>query len=101
MDLITFNPIHKTHFLLHSLMADTQIKAVNQMYDYIYKLKETMEKKDCVYNNYTIEWYNYEKKNSFKSSFYGRDINNVLHKFYYGKIQERFKIYSIKLNPKA
>ena len=101
MDLITFNPVHKTHFLLHSLSGDTQIKAINKMYDHIYKLKQILgvSKESTSYNSYTVEWYCKAKEKSFKSHFYGSSVEEILHKFYYGKVHESFNILTIKLNP--
>ena len=35
--IVTFNPLHKTHFLLHSITENDKLTAVNQMYNYVYK----------------------------------------------------------------
>ena len=99
LNLITYNPIHKTHFLLHSLTDINKLTVVNKMYDYVYKLKETLSSKDESYCSYSVEWYSRPQEKQFVSSFYGKDMGEVLHKFYYGKIKESLIIYSIKLNP--
>lgn len=99
LNLITYNPSHKTHFLLHSLTDINKLTAVNKMYDYVYKLKEALAPKDESYCSYSVEWYSRPQEKQFVSSFYGKDMGEVLHKFYYGKIKESLIIYSIKLNP--
>ena len=39
LTLITYNPSHKKHFLLHSLEAQTRLMAVKAMYRHIFTLK--------------------------------------------------------------
>jgi len=100
LDLVTYNPKHKTHFLLHSIGAKTKIAALNALYNHIYDLKKTLEKPDSGYINYTIEWSNKfgDRKTRF-SSFYGEDLEDVVKKFYYGKSKKSLNIFHIKLNP--
>ena len=35
LDVVTYNPTHKNHFLLHSLEGTNRIDALNNMYEYI------------------------------------------------------------------
>ena len=88
LNLITYNPTHKTHFLLHSLTDINKLTAVNKMYEYVYKLKETLESKEDSCCSYSVEWYSRPQEKKFVSSFYGKDMGEVLHKFYFGKHKE-------------
>lgn len=99
VDLVTYNPEHKTHFLLHTMGAKTKIGALNALYDHIYKLKETLKDNKNGYLNYTIEWGNKTDSKTRFSSFYGEDLDEIIRKFYYGKTKQSLNIFSIKLNP--
>ena len=66
------------------------------MYNYVYKLKETLSSED---KSYTVEWYAKSKEKSYKSYFSGNNMLEILQKFYYGKHEKSLIIYSIKLNP--
>tara|TARA_Y100001970_G_scaffold264335_1_gene350827 strand:+ start:1204 stop:1653 length:450 start_codon:yes stop_codon:yes gene_type:complete len=102
--VMTYNPSHKTAFFLHSLYAETQKKALENMYDHIFNLKTTLKEKDSPYLNYTVEWYNSKEKKRIKSTFFGKSIQEVISKFFYGKYgkeAEKTPIYSIILNPNA
>jgi hypothetical protein len=59
-----------------------------------------LNKKESQYFNYTIEWYNFEEKR-VKSIFYGKSIQDVIGKFFYGKHgkESNINIYSITLIP--
>ena len=93
LNLITYNPNHKTHFLLHSiptgilrsLPGDVPLNIYVDMYNHIFNLKKTMEKRDSPYLNYTIEWRNNNTQKTERSYFYGNDVNEVMKKFYYKK----------------
>lgn len=95
----TYNPKHKTHFLLHSIIGNNKIDALKEMYNHIYNLKKTLSKKNSPYLNYTIEWYNPDNNKKEHSSFYGENIQEVIYKFFYGKTNDNILIYNIKLNP--
>ena len=99
LDIITYNPKHKTHFLLHSLSAKTAIAALNLLYKHIFELKQTLGKPDSDYVNYTIEWGDKNGGKTRYSSFYGTDAEDVVKKFYYGKSKKSLNIFNIKLNP--
>ena len=99
LDLITYNPEHKTPFLLHSISAHTELAAVNAMYTHIYKLKNTLASPESGYVNYTIEWGDKKDGVARFSSFYGSDVEDIVKKFYYGKSKKSLNIFNIKLNP--
>ena len=101
VDLITYNPVHKTHFLLHKLIADDKISAINEMYDYVYNLKESMKQNNKMYLNYTIEWFNRNEEKKYISNFYGKDMDEIMTKFYYCKSRDSIIIYNISLNSEA
>ena len=99
VDLVTYNPAHKTHFLLHSIGGHTDLTAANALYTHIYNLKKTLEKSDSGYVNYTIEWSDKNGGKTRLSSFYGTDLEDVVRKFYYGKSKKSLNMFNIKLNP--
>ena len=101
--VVTYNPIHKTSFFLHSLYGKTKIEALENMYIHVFNLKETLKKPNSMYLNYTIEWYNDTIKKRVKSSFYGKSLHEVISKFFYGKHEKesQITIYSVVLNPNA
>jgi hypothetical protein len=98
--VITYNPKHKISFFLHSLYGKTKENALENMYDHICNFKNNLNKKESQYFNYTIEWYNFEEKR-VKSIFYGKSIQDVIGKFFYGKHgkESNINIYSITLIP--
>ena len=69
------------------------------MYQHVYKLKNTLTLINSPYSSYTIEWFNKSENKMNNSSFYGRNIEEVLQKFYYGKSRNYYIIYNIRLNP--
>ena len=97
--VITYNPTHQTSFFLHSLMAETKVEALQNMYEHIHNLKHSLGKKDSPYLHYTVEWYNSKLNKKVTSSFYGTKIQDIINKFYYNRHNEKnIIIYSIKLN---
>ena len=99
LELVTYNPKHKTHFLLHSLCEKTKLAAANALYKHIFDLKQTLEKPDSGYVNYTIEWGDKKDGKTRYSSFYGVDLEDVVRKFYYGKSKKALNVFNVKLNP--
>lgn len=99
LDLITYNPTHKTHFLLHSLSAKSPFEAASRMHNHLLQLKEMLEKKNSTLLSYTVQWYSYPEQKTFYSSFYGKNMEEVIAKFYYGKVKSNLSIHNIKLNP--
>lgn len=100
MNLITYNPKHKTHFLLFSIMGESikKLELVTQMYEHVYTLKTTLAEKNSPYVSYTIEWYCDKTKKRETSCFYGENIEQVLIKFNYNH-DKPLTIYSMNLNP--
>ena len=99
LDLITLNPNHNTHFLLHSVYGDDdKLALMTQMYNYVYKLKNSMKTKEKTNLNYTVEWY--DGKKSIKSYFCGKSIEDVIRKFNYGKTVTP-TIFKITLSPNS
>lgn len=98
LKLLTYNPTHKSHFLLHAIESDSKVHCLEKMYDHIFTLKTTLKKKDNPYLIYLIEWYCPDTQKIVKSSFYGDNIEQVLMKFNYGK-QKKLVIYNMKLVP--
>jgi len=43
--VITYNPIHKTHFLLHRIDGINALDALHKMYAHIYNIKELLQQK--------------------------------------------------------
>ena len=68
------------------------------MYNYVYDLKNALKNKPSNFLNYTVEWYNNNKREL--SYFSGRSIEEVVRKFNYGKLTTP-TIFSIKLSPKS
>ena len=99
--VITYNPNHKTSFFLHSLYGETQKKALENMYDNIFNLNNTLKEKNSTYLIYTFELYNSKEQKRVKSTFYGKSIQEVISKFFYGKHgkEAEITIFSITLNP--
>ena len=97
----TYNPKHKTSFFLHSLYGESKVDALEKMYEYIFYLKESLKKEDSQYFNYTVEWYNPKLNRKEKSTFCGKNIQEIVNKFFYGKHrkEDKITIYSIILNP--
>jgi len=99
IDLITYNPVNKTHFLLHSLIRKDKLTALNALYQHIFELKKSLSEKNVSHHSYTVDWYSHPQNKRFISYFYGKDMDEILEKFYYNKLSDSFIIYSIKLNP--
>ena len=100
LNLITYNPKHNTHFLLFSIIENTEdkLELIKQMYEHVYTLRTTLAEKDSPYVSYTIEWYCDKTQKRIKSSFYGETIEQVLIKFNYNH-DKPLTIYSMQLNP--
>ena len=102
LQLITYNPIHETHFLLHQTHGVNGEDALKKMYDHIYNIKELLTaRKDVRFNSYTIEWMKAGVAGTNHSHFYGASVEEIMRKFYYGKNKESYTILSVRLNPKT
>lgn len=98
LSVVTYNPLHNTFFLLHTLKNENKLECLKNMYNYIYDLKTSMKSKKKGFCHYTIEWFCPVQKQKFTSSFCGENLEEILLKFNYGK-KQRLTIYNIKLNP--
>ena len=108
LNLVTYNPIHKTQFLLHTITEEIgDIELLWQekeeietkiLRDMLYYLQQ--RKKHVYY--YTVKW-SYKKDDSnageeFKenvSYFNGNDIQEIINKFFFQKDKDTIIIYSI------
>lgn len=90
--VITINPRHKQSFVFHTTQGFGEIDAVSKMIDYI---KEHHDVK----NTYTIQWA-IDKSSELNTSYFrGKNVYEVLDKFYYGKDITGTIIFNISLNP--
>tara|TARA_B000000437_G_C11501807_1_gene247361 strand:- start:64 stop:480 length:417 start_codon:yes stop_codon:yes gene_type:complete len=98
LDLVTFNPKHNNYFLLHSITkqnlnnnSNVYILILDEMIKYIKEYKNLTL-------NYTIIW-NYKQTNepSKTSYFSGKNIKEVMQKFYYQKEDNSIIVYNINI----
>ena len=102
LKIITYNPTHKTHFLLHQIDGIDMLDTLHKMYDHIYNIKELLQQKsNTKYASYTVEWWHVDKQGVNRSYFYGQNIEEVLKKFYYRKRKDSYTILSVRLNPET
>jgi len=72
LKVITYNPIHKTHFLLHQIDGIDALDTLHKMYDHLYNIKELLQQKsNTKYASYTVEWWHVDKQGINRSYFYG------------------------------
>jgi hypothetical protein len=92
LQLITINPKHEQSFLLHSNMGTDKVDALQKMCEYVgNKYKEE--------SSYTLQWALIGNNTLHTSYFRANNIYEVLDKFYFGREQNSYTIYSINLNP--
>lgn len=92
LKLITVNPRHKQSFLFHQETGFGEMDALHKMLDYVKTHKHSKD-------SYTIQWSLKDGKELHTSYFRGKNIYEVLDKFYYGKDITSTIIFSISLNP--
>lgn len=92
LKLITINPRHKQSFLFHTSNGFGEMDALNKMLEYV---KIHKQYKD----SYTIQWSLNGEEELHTSYFRGKNIYDVLDKFYYGKDITGTIIFNISLNP--
>lgn len=97
LKVITYNPIHKTHFLLHRIDGINALDALHKMYAHIYNIKELLQQ-NTEYTSYKIEWRCVGKQSINHSYFYGQNKEEVMEKFYYRKHRADYTIISMCLN---
>lgn len=102
LKVITYNPIHKTHFLLHQIDGIDAMDTLHKMYDHIYNIKELLQQKSNTrYSSYTVEWWEVDKTGVNYSHFYGQNVEEIMQKFYYHKRKEAYTVLSVRLNPET
>jgi len=105
LDLVTYNPISKEIFLLHRYKHNGLVR-LDELYeillDYVIKITNVIHEKkvEDIGNSYTVIWNGKDGK-SHKSFFCGKNMDEVVTKFYYKKegITENYNILEIKQNP--
>ena len=93
--LLTWNPKHKSTFLVQEIETNSIIQALKQLLRYV---------KDKIRNDeksYTVKWHfkNSDDSKLITSHFYATEIYDLLQKFYYDKNHDDYQIIEIKLNP--
>jgi len=93
--LVTWNPQHKTTFLVREIESFSRIEALNQLLVYVKDKIRDAEKP------YTVKWHlrNSQSTKLVTSHFYAEDVYSLLDKFYYDKNRNDYEIIEIKLNP--
>lgn len=103
-NLATWNPKHKSAFLLHTVTCEMfrDINAWKDMYEYVVNLKNVMSSKvpqsEYPEQHYHVTWHDTEKGKNISSFFWGRNLGEILRKFYFDKGEETV-IYNMKLMP--
>lgn len=92
LHLITYNPRHKQSFLFNTTQGFGELDAVQKMLGYVKDQKLGS-------NNYTIQWALHGEHELHTSYFRGKNMYEVLDKFYYNKDIAGTVIFSISLNP--
>ena len=99
LDLITYNPVHNNFFLLHSIQNAVENFTMEQVY---VTLLESMliyvKKRQQSQIHYAIDWNYKTSTQSAKISYFrGKDMKDILNKFYYEKDIDTIVIYSITM----
>ena len=94
LDLITINPKHDQSFLFHSVNAADKVEALNLMLDYSAKTFRRNQ-------SYTVQWSQRGSGELHTSYFRARDMFDVLNKFYHGREQHDYVLFSLTMNPEA
>lgn len=94
LNLITINPRHEQSFLFHSVKGLNKIEALEKMLEYV----ETHFGEE---NTYTIQWIKVGEDDLHTSYFRGRNVYDILDKFYFERDLTGYRIFSITLNPVA
>lgn len=92
LELTTLNPRHHQTFLFHTTSGFGEMDALNKMVDYVSENKNTK-------STYTIQWAMADTNELHTSYFTGKNIYEVLDKFYYGKAITGTIIFNLSLNP--
>jgi nanoRNase/pAp phosphatase (c-di-AMP/oligoRNAs hydrolase) len=92
LQLATMNPRHQQTFLFHTTQGFGEMDALNKMQEYVQENKNTR-------STYTIQWAMEGINELHTSYFTGKNIYQVLDKFYFGKAITSTIIFNISLNP--
>jgi len=96
LKVITYNPSHKTHFLLHQINGIDALDTLHKMFDHLYNIKDNAN-----YVSYVVEWLYKDIMNINRSLFYGENMDEIMKKFYYRKRKDDYTMLSIRLNPET
>ena len=92
LNLITVNSKHNQSFLFHTTRGLNKVGALSEMLKYSLSYREKE-------NSYSIQWAIRGTSRLETSYFRGKDIYQVLDKFYFGRDRTTIQIYSVSLNP--
>lgn len=92
LNLVTISSRHNQKFLFHRTTGFGEIDVAHKMLDYVKNHRR-------IKNSYTIQWCVAGEKELHTSYFRGKDIYDVLDKFYFGKDINSTIIFHISLNP--
>jgi hypothetical protein len=92
--LITYNPIHHEQFVLKKEIAANPEQGLQKMLEYLEHIRQNQ-------NTYTLIWLKRGENKTRTSYFSGKDMKEVLEKFYHNKDRENYIIYEMKLNPES
>lgn len=92
LHLFTYNDRNNQTFLLKSTKGNSKAGALTKALNYLNQ--ELGEE-----NSYTVIWRSKDRKKQEESYFSGKDVWEVLEKFYFGKEREDIIIFEIKLSP--
>ena len=96
LKVITYNPSHKTHFLLQQINGIDALDTLHKMFDHLYNIKDNAN-----YVSYVVEWLYKDIMNINRSLFYGENTDEIMKKFYYRKRKDDYTMLSIRLNPET
>lgn len=107
LKIVTINPTHNNHFLLHKTTRFITNKQNNFDDIYCEILNEVIEilnkKSEGIILYYAIGWRDKSKEelkfNTVTSYFNGKDFKEIMDKFYFEKCEENILIDSVKLLP--
>jgi len=92
--IITYNPIHKQKFVLKQFVTGDVEEGLADVLEYL-------EENRHIKNSYTVVWLKKGENKTQVSYFSGKNMMEVLQKFYHQKDKDDYIIYEIKLNPES
>jgi hypothetical protein len=94
LNLVTISERHNQKFLFHRATGFGEMDVAMKMLDYVKNHRR-------IKNSYTIQWSLADEHELHTSYFRGKDIYDVLDKFYFGKDINSTIIFHLSLNPVA